>query len=162
MVAWVYKKVVYNIVYAFAYVAGFILIALMALTVCDVIGRYIFNHPIAGTYEITELAQCTLVSLVFAYTAIYSRHVTITIFSLGGRKQEAVNCFTYIICAVIVAMLSWQSFLYGMKIWGSGIVSGIICIPIPPFFFVLSFGSAMFCLVLLAKIVEFARKALGI
>ena len=53
-----------------------ILIFLMSLLVfADVVGRYLFNHPIAGT---TEIVKCTIIAIVFlgiAYTLNQKRHI---------------------------------------------------------------------------------------
>ena len=36
--------------------AAILLFCLMALTTADVIGRYVFNSPLRGAFELTELA----------------------------------------------------------------------------------------------------------
>src|SRR5712691_5124568 len=41
--------------------AAGLLFFLMALTTADVIGRYIFNWPLRGAFEITELLLLTLI-----------------------------------------------------------------------------------------------------
>ena len=57
--------------------AAMLLFGLMALTTADVIGRYIFNWPLRGAFEITELL---LLTLIFAGLPLASRadeHVTL-------------------------------------------------------------------------------------
>ena len=44
-------------------VASAILFAMMALTVVDVVARYVFSRPLRGAFEITELL---LLALIFA------------------------------------------------------------------------------------------------
>ena len=43
--------------------ASAILLAMMGLTFVDVIARYVFNRPLAGAFEVTELL---LLVLIFA------------------------------------------------------------------------------------------------
>ena len=43
--------------------ASAILLGMMLLTVVDVVGRYVFNRPVRGAFEVTELM---LVVLIFA------------------------------------------------------------------------------------------------
>src|SRR5215510_7528740 len=69
--------------------AAILLFCLMALTAADVVGRYIFNWPIRGAFEITELL---LLALIFAGLPLASRadeHVTLDfidmVLSPGGR-----------------------------------------------------------------------------
>ena len=50
--------------------AAVLLFCLMALTTADVVGRYIFNWPIRGAFEITELL---LLTLIFAGLPLASR-----------------------------------------------------------------------------------------
>jgi hypothetical protein len=57
--------------------AAILLFCLMALTTADVIGRYIFNWPLRGAFELTELL---LLTLIFAGLPLASRadeHVTL-------------------------------------------------------------------------------------
>src|SRR5258708_9345591 len=57
--------------------AAVLLFYLMALTTADVIGRYIFNWPLRGAFELTELL---LLTLIFAGLPLASRadeHVTL-------------------------------------------------------------------------------------
>ena len=57
--------------------AAVLLFGLMMLTTADVIGRYIFNWPLRGAFEITELL---LLTLIFAGLPLASRadeHVTL-------------------------------------------------------------------------------------
>ena len=50
--------------------AAVLLFGLMAVTTVDVIGRYIFNWPLRGGFELTELL---LLTLVFAGLPLVSR-----------------------------------------------------------------------------------------
>ena len=50
--------------------ASLLLLVMMLLTFADVLGRYVFNTPLRGAFEITELA---LLSLIFAGLPLVSR-----------------------------------------------------------------------------------------
>ena len=45
--------------------ASALLFAMMCLTFADVVARYLFNRPIRGGFEITELTLLVLIQLVF-------------------------------------------------------------------------------------------------
>ena len=58
-------------------VAAFLLLGLMLLTAVDVVSRYVFNWPLRGAFELTELG---LLVLIFAGLPLASRrgeHVTL-------------------------------------------------------------------------------------
>jgi len=47
-----------------SYVGNFALAAMMLLTTADVIGRYFFNAPVLGAYEITEYLMLIMVFFI--------------------------------------------------------------------------------------------------
>ena len=60
----------------------------MMLTTADVVGRYIFNWPIRGAFEITELL---LLTLIFAGLPLASRadeHVTLDFIDMAAQRQR--------------------------------------------------------------------------
>ena len=70
--------------------AAVLLLGLLAVTTADVIGRYIFNWPLRGAFEITELL---LLALIFAGLPLVSRadeHVTLDFIdaALGQRGRR--------------------------------------------------------------------------
>ena len=73
--------------------AAVLLLGLVAITTADVIGRYIFNWPLRGAFEITELL---LLALIFAGLPLVSRadeHVTLDFIdaALGQRGRRLLR-----------------------------------------------------------------------
>ena len=71
--------------------AAVLLFGLMLLTTADVVGRYIFNWPLRGAFEVTELL---LLALIFAGLPLVSRadeHVTLDFIDrlLGATRAPA-------------------------------------------------------------------------
>ena len=60
-----------------AYAGSYVLFGMMLLTIFDVIGRYIFNEPITGAYEITEAMMVTLVFFFIGYAQATKSHVAV-------------------------------------------------------------------------------------
>ncbi len=60
-------------------VAAIVLLALMLITCVDVVGRYIFNHPLTGSTELTEISLATVVFLVFPLISWRGEHVVVDI-----------------------------------------------------------------------------------
>ena len=57
--------------------AGIILAALMAVTVIDVVGRYLFNAPLPGSFEITKVMMAALIFAALPAVSRFEQHITI-------------------------------------------------------------------------------------
>ena len=117
------------------FVASVILFALMLLTFVDVFARYAFNHPLRGAFEMTEIM---LVVSIFAGLPLVSRadeHVTMDFIDhlLGRRGTARLQQGVQVICAAIMALLGWLTWLKADKIAGYGDTTDVLHVPIAPF-----------------------------
>ena len=112
-----------------------ILFLMMLLTFVDVVARYLFNFPLRGGFEITELM---LLVLIFAGLPLVSRadeHVTMDfidhLFGPRGRRmlQRVVNAA----CAGILFLLAWLIWLKAGKIAAYGDTTDVLKITVGPF-----------------------------
>ena len=71
------------------------LVAMMLLTVVDVVGRYVFNHPVPGSSEIIEYLLATLVFGTLPIASAYEEHIVVDIldFLFKGRAKEISRCW---------------------------------------------------------------------
>lgn len=142
-----------------------VLIFLMSLLVfSDVIGRYFFNHPIAGT---TELVKCTIIAIVFlgiAYTLNQKRHIRTTILldRLPPIYQQILELLASLLCLLVFSILiifSWQA------AWEAFLVrefDGVqLKVPVYPSRFIIVLGSALLIIQSLSDVVTHARKILS-
>jgi len=84
--------------------ASALLLVLMALTFVDVVARYLFNRPIRGAFELTEL---TLLVLIFAGLPLVSHadeHVTMD-FIDRMLPERAVAILIRAVHALVAAVL---------------------------------------------------------
>jgi TRAP-type transport system small permease protein len=115
--------------------AAVILLGLMLLTVVDVVSRYIFNWPLRGAFEITELS---LLVLIFAGLPLASRtgeHATMDFIDavLGERGQRAIVRLVDLFCGFVILGLAWQVWLKAGKIAGYGDTTDALKLPVGPF-----------------------------
>jgi TRAP-type C4-dicarboxylate transport system permease small subunit len=115
--------------------AAILIFGLMAVTTVDVIGRYIFNWPLRGGFEITELL---LLTLIFAGLPLVSRadeHVTMDFIdaALGERGRRLLRRLVDLVCGLIILALSWRVFVKAGKIAGYGDTTDVLRIPVGPF-----------------------------
>src|SRR5262245_38163561 len=85
---------------------------LMTLTCVDVVGRYFFNRPVPGGFELTEIL---LVALIFAglpLVSLRNEHVTVDLFDPVTpdwlfRIQHVVACAIGSVCSGYLAWRLW-------------------------------------------------------
>jgi TRAP-type C4-dicarboxylate transport system permease small subunit len=115
--------------------ASAILLVMMLLTFVDVVARYVFNRPVRGAFEVTELL---LVVLIFAGLPLVSyadEHVTMDFIDrlLGARRAGRLLRGTHVISAAIMALLAWLVWLKADRIWAYRDATDVLRIVYGPF-----------------------------
>lgn len=135
---------------ALSWVAMAFIMVIMALTTVDVVLRYIFNRPISGAFEVTELMMLTVVAFGLAYAQSTKRHIFIELLSrhLSPRGQALNDAFAHLVSMGICVLIVWRLVAQG-RVWqDSGVIaSHTLQISLYPFYYVLAFGLAVLCLV---------------
>jgi TRAP-type C4-dicarboxylate transport system permease small subunit len=133
--------------------ASAILFAMMLLTFVDVIARYVFNRPVRGAFELTELM---LVVLIFAGLPLVSYadgHVTMDFIDrllrpeLRSRLERGVHAVT----AAIMTLLAWLVWLKADRIWGYRDATDVLRIVYGPFVYFMAVMIAATALIHLGK-----------
>lgn len=120
--------------------ASVLLLGMMLLTFADVVGRYIFNSPLRGAFEITELA---LLTLIFAGLPLVSRadeHVKMDFIDrwVGPAARRLNRRLVHLLCAVAIGGMAWLVFLKAGRIAGYGDTTDVLKIPVAPFVYFMS------------------------
>ena len=120
--------------------AAILLFCLMAVTTVDVIGRYLFNIPLRGGFEMTELL---LLTLIFAGLPLVSRadeHVTMDFIDVlfGERGRQWIRRIVDLLCGLILIGLAWRVYIKAGKIAGYGDTTDILRIPVGPFVYLMA------------------------
>jgi TRAP-type C4-dicarboxylate transport system permease small subunit len=144
-----------------ALLGGWVLMALMAYTVLDVILRYWFNHPLSGSYEITEFAMSAIVFLGIAYCGWIGGHVAVDILErpLENPKLRFIPIVLTLISAVLFAAIAWLTLQEALGTMHR--ISNMMRWPHWPFQFIVAFGSAMYAIVLLVQTFRLLRRREG-
>lgn len=131
-----------------SYVAGMVLIAMMLLTTADVAGRYLFNMPILGVFELTEYMMVCLVFCSLAYTQSKKAHVAVDILAtlIPPQGRRAVDIINYLLSFFVLALITWKSIERGFEVMATKEFSAILQIPVYPFMFLVALGSAALCI----------------
>lgn len=132
------------------YVAGFVLLALMLVTVANIIGRAFFRTPLRGTVELTEMAMILIVYLGLAHAEHESDHISVDLLyeKVGSAAKLALTVLNGVVGLVVIGLLAWNLYRYAGVLDTGGYVTSILRIPQAPVAIVGVVGSALFVLAL--------------
>jgi TRAP-type C4-dicarboxylate transport system permease small subunit len=141
------KGVVPRLMAALEALMAIVLIAMMLLTVVDVVGRYAFNHPIPGSSEVIEYLLATLVFGTLPIASGREEHIVVDIldFLFKGRAKQVQQVLVHLAGAVCLAFIGWRLVRQALQFHGFGDVSQFLKLPYEPlawFMAALSFLSA--------------------
>ncbi len=140
-----------------SYIGNAAIAGMMLLTTADVIGRYFFNSPVLGAYEITEYL---MLIMVFAFLALAQRekahiNVDIVFMRLPEKAQAVLERFNHLVCLGMLILLTWRGVHHSVDLVHSHEESTLLKIPDYPFSIFLVIGCLVFC-------IEFFRDAFGL
>jgi TRAP-type transport system small permease protein len=125
--------------------ASAILFGLMGLTFADVVARYVFNRPIRGAFELTELLLLVLIFAGLPLVSHADEHVTMDFIdrwlTAGGRRF--LNQIMNLLVAALMLFMAWQVWIKAGRISGYGDTTDVLRIVYGPFVY---FMAAMIAL----------------
>ena len=155
------NKVTDKVNVALNYLCMSLLGVMLLLGTADVMGRYLFNRPVSGTYEIFGVLLPSIVLLGLAYAQAERAHVRITMVLelLSPRLQRVFNIITTIIAMAMTVIIGWFGFDLSMLFLDSGKRIDTIMMPkwIPQL--VVPLGALALFLVLSVQLIEYLAKS---
>ncbi|MSP87568.1 MAG: TRAP transporter small permease [Alphaproteobacteria bacterium] len=92
--------------------AGVSLVAMMLLTVTDVILRAAINRPIRGTFELVELLLACTFFLALPAAFLRGDHIVVDVIdTLAPRRVALLKRVAEAIAVVVIAAMAWQGWL---------------------------------------------------
>jgi len=129
---------------------GISVLLLMAIATINVTLR-IFHIPFRGAYEIVSFLGAIVIAFALGYTQRTKSNILVDILTEKFPKKvnRVLDGINYFITMIFFAVISWQTYLWGMKIWESHEVSETLKIIYHPFIFSVSLGFAVLSFTLL-------------
>jgi TRAP-type C4-dicarboxylate transport system permease small subunit len=150
-----------RLLHALGLTAAVATLSIMVLVVANIIGRYLFNAPITGAFEVTESLLVITTMLGLALTQYHGGHIRVTILT---RRLPSSAAWMAKICSLVIATgfftwcsyASWkfayESYSFDEQEWGS------ITFPLYPVKFAVFFGIVLLTVqFLLDLLVELAQ-----
>ena len=116
-------------------VASAILLAMMFLTVVDVVARYVFSRPLRGAFEVTELMLLVLIFAGLPLVSFSDEHAVMDFVDrvLGSRAQRWLERAVQLVNASFMFLLMWLVWLKADRIWAYRDSTDVLRIVYGPF-----------------------------
>ncbi|HUL23540.1 MAG TPA: TRAP transporter small permease [Thermodesulfobacteriota bacterium] len=137
--------------------AGTVVLGVMVLlTVADVVLRLFLDRPIRGALEIVEFLMVIVVFSAIAYTGLLKGHIVIQILPsrLPERPRAILDSIADLISIGFCCLLIWQGIAQAQMTRLRNDISGVLSIPVSPFYYVVVLGMVLMGLVLLANLLD--------
>jgi TRAP-type C4-dicarboxylate transport system permease small subunit len=128
---------------------------MMTLTFVDVVARYVFNRPLRGAFEVTELLLLVLIFGGLPLVSHADEHVTMDFIDrLLGRHRSLWQRAIQALCAAIMFLLTWLAWLKADRIAAYGDATDVLRIVYGPFVYFMAVMIALAGLIHLYKVFE--------
>jgi len=137
-------------------VASAILLAMMLLTVVDVVARYLFSRPLRGAFEITELMLLVLIFAGLPLVSFADEHAVMDFIDrlLGPRGQGWLERAVQVVNAAFMFLLTWLVWRKADRIWAYRDATDVLRIVYGPFVYFMAVTLALAGVIHLYKVVE--------
>jgi len=95
---------------AFALAGGFVLVAMMLMSLVSVVGRGVFNKPLPGDYELVQLGCAIAVAAFLPFCQMRGGHVLVDFFTANARPavRATLDTLGALLLAVAAAVFTWR------------------------------------------------------
>ena len=120
--------------WVFGGLAALAILGLALITFVDVVARYIFNAPIPGAYEISELVMGVMIFAALPVVTWRGSHITIDLLDtitprwISGWR----DAFMFVVSSVVIAVLGWELWALAVTLASYGDVTEYLRMPIHP------------------------------
>jgi TRAP-type C4-dicarboxylate transport system permease small subunit len=136
--------------------ASTILLAMMLLTTVDVVARYVFNRPLRGAFEVTELLLLVLIFAGLPLVSFTNEHAVMDFIDrvLGRRALRGLQAGVEVVSALLMVFLAWLTWGKADRIWAYRDATDVLRILYGPFVYFMALALALAGLIHLYKAVE--------
>jgi TRAP-type C4-dicarboxylate transport system permease small subunit len=130
------------------YLGSFVILVMMCLTTADVVGRYIFNAPILGLFELTEFMMLVIVFSFLAYSQSHKSHICVDLFFnfLPEKLKFYIDLFNHVVCLALMVLITWMGVEKALEMREVREISPNLGIPVYPFVFFVVLGCVVMCI----------------
>jgi TRAP-type C4-dicarboxylate transport system permease small subunit len=133
---------------------------LALLTGMDVVGRYLFNSPLQGTFELTEIVMCLVVAFGIAFTTAKDEHIMVDALfeKLPSSAQRKLTVVANTCGVLVFGILCWKGVETGIESIRDKEATELLNVPVFPFKFILVLGFFLSLLFVIVRIVQLMNR----
>jgi TRAP-type C4-dicarboxylate transport system permease small subunit len=122
------------------YFAAAVLFLMMIVTAVDVVGRYFFNKPLAGGFEITEIGLALLIYCALPLVSARREHIVIDTFDvfMSPGVKTFLNRLSDVVCFVALSGVGYILFKRAVRVAEYGDTTNVLLLPLAPVVYTMS------------------------
>jgi TRAP-type transport system small permease protein len=134
--------------------AAAVLFLMMLITAVDVIGRYVFNKPLAGGFELTEMLLALLIYCGLPLVSKRREHIVIDTFDtfMSSDVKRFFDVLADVICFATLSGIGYLIFRRAFRVAEYGDTTNILKLPLAPVAFAMGVMIVMAALIHLVLI----------
>ena len=111
-----------------------VLFLMMLITAVDVVGRYVFNKPLNGGFEVTEMMLAALIYCGLPLVSKRREHIVIDTFDplMSPRVKRALDVFAEIVCSLTLGGIGYLIFRRAARVADYGDTTNVLLLPLAP------------------------------
>jgi TRAP-type C4-dicarboxylate transport system permease small subunit len=111
-----------------------VLFSMMMVTAIDVIGRYLFNRPLPGGFEMTEMMLAALIYCGLPLVSKRREHIVIDTFDtfMSRAVKRALDAFADVVCFVTLSGIGVLIFQRAARVADYGDTTNVLKLPLAP------------------------------
>jgi TRAP-type C4-dicarboxylate transport system permease small subunit len=134
--------------------SGTVLFLMMLITAVDVVGRYVFNKPLNGGFEITEMLLAALIYCGLPLVSQRREHIVIDTFDplMSAAVKRALDMLAEIVCSLTLGGIGYLIFRRAARVAEYGDTTNVLKLPLAPVAYVMGTMIIVACLIHLSLI----------
>ena len=120
--------------HALGLASAIVLFLMMMTTAIDVAGRYLFNKPLAGGFELTEIMLAALIYCGLPLVSARREHIVIDTFDplFSRRVKRGLDVVAEVVCAAALAGVGFLLFRRAARVAEYADTTSVLKLPLAP------------------------------
>jgi TRAP-type C4-dicarboxylate transport system permease small subunit len=138
-----------------------LLMAMMLITVVDVVGRYGLRQPVPGAYELIELMLAIVIFMALPLVCLKDENITVTLLTehLSDRARQIHSGVVSLLCSGVLAVVAWRLYAHAAQLASYGDVTMFLRMPRGPIGYTMALLSALGAAALVIVGIEYLKGA---
>jgi TRAP-type C4-dicarboxylate transport system permease small subunit len=131
-----------------------VLFLMMFVTAVDVVGRYVFNKPLNGGFEVTEMMLAALIYCGLPLVSKRREHIVIDTFDplMSARVKRTLDVLAELVCSLTLGGIGYLIFRRAARVAEYGDTTNVLKLPLAPVAYVMGTMIIVACLIHLSLI----------